>query len=270
MRFILFSFLVISLCLSCTSDTTTADNSVATDKIAAKEETKPAKTKYRVTPFTPSPEFEDAEITSMDYKNGKFDFKIGGDSYKLGDQTTDAPRKMCANSAKGQHLHIIVDNGPYAAKYESSFDMDIPDGGHHFLAFLSRSYHESIKTDKAHVARYMEVKNGSIASISKFPEPMLFYSRPKGTYVGLENTKRIMLDFYVANVEIGTDYFVKADINGEEHLLKYWQPYYVDRLPLGENQITLSLVDKDGKLVDAPLNPVTRKFTLKADPVEKK
>ena len=35
---------------------------------------------------------------------------------------------------------------------------------------------------------------------------------------------------------------------------------------MGENVITLTLIDKEGKKVNIPLNPVTRKFTLKADP----
>jgi len=36
---------------------------------------------------------------------------------------------------------------------------------------------------------------------------------------------------------------------------------------MGENTIELTLIDKDGNVVDTPLNPVTRTFTLKADPL---
>ena len=57
--------------------------------------------KYTVTPFDPSPSFEDAEILDMKFEDGFFSFDIGGESYKLGEQTSDAPQKMCANSAKG-------------------------------------------------------------------------------------------------------------------------------------------------------------------------
>jgi hypothetical protein len=225
--------------------------------------------KYTITPFNPSPSFEDAEIESMTYANGKFSFGIGGTSYQLGIQTPDAPQKMCANSDKGQHIHLIVDDQPYAAKYEADFDYDITDGEHYILAFLSRSYHESIKTDKAFVAQKVTIANKSITDGSIVESPMLFYSRPKGTYVGKKNTDLVMLDFYLTNATLGTDYTVKAEINGEEHLIDKWQPYYIEGLPMGDNTIKLTLLDKDGKPAAVPLNPVERTFTLKEDPAEK-
>lgn len=222
--------------------------------------------KYTLTPFTPSFAFDDAAIERMEYKDGRFGFGIGGTSYELGLQTPDAEAKMCANSAQGQHIHLIIDNAPYAAKYESDFDYDIADGEHYLLAFLSRSYHESIKTKEASTVQKIQVANKSITNSEAVTSPMLFYSRPKGTYVGEKDTKKVMLDFYLANVELGPAYKVKAEINGEEHILDKWQPYYIEGMEMGENTIKLTLIDKDGNPVNAPLNPVTRTFTLKEDP----
>jgi hypothetical protein len=37
---------------------------------------------------------------------------------------------------------------------------------------------------------------------------------------------------------------------------------------MGENKIKLTLIDKTGEVVQAPLNPVERVFTLKADPAK--
>lgn len=226
--------------------------------------------KYNLTAFANSPEFPDASIESMDYKSGSFSFGVGGSSYELGQQTSDAETKMCANSGKGQHIHLIVDNGPYAAKYTADFDHDIADGEHHLLAFLSRSYHESIKTEAAHVAQKVNVENKSITSTEKITDPMLFYSRPKGTYVG-KDTEKVMLDFYLANTSIsGAGNKVKAEINGEVHMIDTWQPYYIEGMAMGENTIKLSLLDSAGELVDTPLNPVSRTFTLKEDPAPAK
>jgi len=224
-------------------------------------------TAYTLTPFDASTAFEDAEITSMNFENGGFSFGIAGDSYELGVQTPDAPQKMCANSAEGQHIHLIVDDAPYAAKYTATFDYEIPDGDHYLLAFLSRSYHESIKTEKAHVAVKTRIASNSITELEDVTAPLLFYSRPKGNYVG-DDARKVMLDFYLVNTDLGTEYLVKADINGEEHVLDKWQPYYIEGLPMGENTITLSLIDKDGQLVETPLNPISRTFTLVADPAE--
>ncbi|MDX1406814.1 MAG: hypothetical protein R3330_01740 [Saprospiraceae bacterium] len=219
---------------------------------------------FTVTPFSPSHSYPDAAITSMEYVNGTFTFGIGGESYRLGVQTPDAAAKGCANSAQGQHIHLIVDNLPYAAKYESTFDYEIPDGEHHILAFLSRSYHESIKTSSAHMAVKAMVKNNSITSSEPIDMPMLFYSRPKGVYTGTNETERVMLDYYLVNAD-PADYTVEADINGEIHQLDGWRPYYVEGLPAGENTIKLTL-KQNGERVKTDLNPVTRKFVLNPDP----
>ena len=239
---------------------------------ATKTSTKETKTetpkKYKLTAFTPSPSFADAKIEAMSYTDGKFDFDISGDSYKLGMQTPDAPQKMCANSGKGQHIHLIVDNLPYAAKYVSEFEHDVTNGEHYLLAFLSRSYHESIKSPNTYLAQKVMVENKGIKSADIISEPMLFYSRPKGSYVGKANTDKVMLDFYLVNADLGTDYKVKVNINGEEHIVDKWQPYYIEGLEMGSNNIKLTLIDKDGNIVKSPLNPVNRTFTLAADPVE--
>lgn len=226
--------------------------------------------RYTLTPFSESTAYPGAAIESVKYEDGLFTFELSEDNaYQLGVQTPDADAKMCANSAKGQHIHLIIDNQPYAAKYEASFEYEIPDGDHYMLAFLSRSYHESIKTDTAHVAKKVTINNNSFAAVENILEPMLFYSRPKGTYTGKAETEKVMLDFYLNRVPgFGTDHMVKATINGEDHMIDTWQPYYIEGLPMGENTITLTLVDAEGNKVDTPLNPVTRTFTLQEDPAE--
>lgn len=237
-----------------------------TAEMAAEAATVETASKYQLTPFAPSTAYQDAKIVDMTYKDGKFDFEVA--DYELGMQTPDADSKMCANSGKGQHIHLIVNNSPYAAKYEASFDYDLPDGEHYLCAFLSRSYHESIKTEAASVIKQIVVKDKSITAAEDVTTPMIFYSRPKGTYVG-DDTKKVMLDWYLANVDMDK-YDVKADINGEEHILPTWQPYYIEGLPMGENKITLQLVDKSGNMLASPQSPVTRVFTLKADPTPEK
>lgn len=252
---LMFGIFVGFLTLSCKQSTESTESGETADTTAVN--------KYTLTPFTSSQDFPDALISKMEYKNGRFDFEIGGESYKLGMQTPDAAAKGCANSAEGQHIHLIVDNLPYVAKYESNFEQDITDGEHHILAFLSRSYHESLKNRQAAIAVKAMVKNKGITESQPISEPMLFYSRPKGTYEG-EDAKRILLDYYLINQR--AEYKVQASINGEIHMLPEWQPYYIDGLPAGENEITLTLVDSTGQRVNTDLNPVSRKFILNPEP----
>lgn len=246
---ILLAVLLIS---SCKSDQ-------KSDSGASAEEEMPKK--YRITPFSKSESFDDAKLSNMTYKDGNFSFDVSGSKYKLGEQTADAPQKMCANSDKGQHIHLIVDFQPYVAQYVSSFDHAVKDGQHNILAFLSRSYHESIKTEGAHIAQHVTVQNGNIVESSDITEPAIFYSRPKGTYVG-DDTKKIMLDFYVLNANIGDDYLVKVQVNGEVTLLDKWQPYYIEGLPMGQTTIGLALVYKDGSPVPGGQTSTLQQITL--------
>ena len=220
-----------------------------------------------LTDFSTSPDFPDAKI-SMDYKGGKFTFKVDSKTYQLEEQTTDAPQKMCANSKDGQHIHLIVDNGPYDALYKPEFEKEVEDGDHYILAFLSRSYHESIKTATAHTLLKASVKDKSVTNAAPVKDPMVFYSRPKAKYTGKSETDKVMLDFYLANVTLSPDgYKVKVQVNGEtEFTIDNWRPYFLEGLPMGDNKIKLTLVDKDGNPVNSPLNPVERVFTLIDDP----
>lgn len=257
MRFIILTLLTTTILFSCKNEA-----KKATDAAEMVVNTK----KYTLSPFTSSPTFPGATLSDMSYEAGKFSFGVSGGGYELGSQTTDAPQKMCANSGKGQHIHLIVDNKPYSAQYISEFVYDVEDGDHTILAFLSRSYHESIKSPGAAIVKKVTVKDKAITSSSDVDGPMLFYSRPKGTYTG-EDTKKVMLDFFVKDASLGAGYTVKADINGEEHMIDKWQPYYIEGLPMGENNITLTLLDKDGNKADVPLNPVKRTFVMVAEPV---
>lgn len=236
------------------------------DMDAAANEASTTMRSYTLTPFEQSTAFPEATIESVSFQNGQFDFDISG--YELGVQTPDADQKMCANSDQGQHIHVILDRQPYTAHYTADFEYDIDDGEHYLLSFLSRSYHESVKNPAARYARKITVTGNSITNTEEITGPMLFYSRPKGTYVGTAQTEKVMLDFYLLNADLGSEYMVKTEINGEEYMIDNWQPYYIEGLPMGESTIKLTLVDADANPVDVPLNPVERTITLQEDPAE--
>ena len=169
-----------------------------------------------------------------------------------------------ANSAKGQHIHFIVDNDPYSAHYEPTFEKELEDGNHVLVAFLSRSYHESVKNAESFVVKKIavgETEEDELGSVD-LTQPHLIYSRPKGTYSG-EGAKTIMLDFFLLNTDLSEDgNKVKATINGKEFMITSWEPKLINGLPMGENTIKLELLDANGELVDSPFNPVERTVTL--------
>ncbi len=228
-------------------------------------------------PVTETSEFPDAKLSlktpDLDGKVavGKATFDFGVENYELGSQTPDAKEKMCANSAKGQHIHFILDNQPYSAHYESKFEKDLPEGVHVLLAFLSRSYHESLKHKGAAVLKTFVAGNPENKNLPNMEAPHLFYSRPKGSYIGEDAIKRVMLDFYLANTELSADgNKVKVLIDDEhEFVVDKWQPYMIEGLADGEHKIQLQLVDKAGNLIRGPFNNVLRTFkTFKSEPIK--
>lgn len=215
-----------------------------------------------------SPAYENAKLNlgavditqSEEGFNAKFDFEVS--DYELGVQTEGAGTRGIANSGKGQHIHFIVNNGPYSAHYAPSFEKPMEEGNYVLLAFLSRSYHESVKNPDAFWVDAVTVGEPEDTLEVDFSAPHMFYSRPKGTYSGAD-TKKVILDFYLLNTEISAEgNKVRATINGEEFLITEWKPMYINNAPLGELKVKLELIDAAGNLIPGPFNSVERTVTL--------
>jgi len=195
------------------------------------------------------------------------------ENYELGIQTETPRAKEIANSAKGQHVHIILDNDPYFADYEAGVPFDIgvlDEGPHTLVVFPSRSYHESVKSkDSVDIVNfYVGKKEGEFMLDES--KPTVIYSRPKGKYEG-KDAEKIMLDFYIINIKPSDGYQVKYTIRKNEPIavehsitIKEWKPAFVTGLTSGEYIITLQLLDKDGNLVEGPFNNTQRAVTVVA------
>jgi hypothetical protein len=194
---------------------------------------------------------EDIKIDENDYT---FSFDVS--DYTLGMQSIKDFNYTLANSKKGQHIHFIVNNGPYSAHYSESFTKKLDEKNNIILAFLSRSFHESVKNSNAYVLT--QTGNEKIDLTDEF----LFYSRPKGTYKGVD-TEKLLLDFYLVNTNLSsTGNKVKATIQDTEFIIEEWAPYYIEGLPKGEIKIKLELIDASGNLIDSPFNPSNRTVIL--------
>ena len=214
--------------------------------------------KIKISKVEGSPKYEDAELVLNELNSGsELEFSFDVKNYELGAQTEHEFQYSLANSKKGQHIHLIINNDPYSAHYTNKFKKKLdPDNGV-ILAFLSRSYHESVKNKNA----YIFTQYGDLEKID-LDKQYLFYSRPKGTYTG-QDTKKLLLDFYLINTTISKNgNKVRATINDEEFLIDEWSPYYIEGLPKGEVKIKLELINSSGELIDSPFNPSIRTVIL--------
>lgn len=219
-----------------------------------------------LSPEEDSPEFPDAILeqnapTDGQNLNSPVNFEFNIKNYQLTSMTESEHAQMLANSPDGQHIHLILNNQPYDALYETNYQKELEPGHYVELAFLSRSYHMSLKHPEAYVLRQFNVGGASGENVD-LNAPHMFYSRPKGAYKGPDADK-VMLDFYLVNTDLAENgNKVRATINGEEFMITEWRPYVIDGLPMGETTIKLELLNESGELVESPYNPVTRTITL--------
>lgn len=237
-------------------------------------------------PRSPAIEDASAEITSPAdgavLDKADVSVVVGAKNFETGIQTETERADSIANSGNGQHFHMILDNQPYMANYEAGepFEVEGLDAGAHTLiTFPSRSYHESVKGPGAYtfpnfyggydfITFYVKEETGEPMLNDK--DPALVYSRPKGTYSGAD-TKRILMDFYLHNVELSEDgYKAQYTIRSAEDdskvasaTLTKWTPAYVKGLSPGTYAVNLKLLDADGNVVEGPFNDTTREITVK-------
>ncbi|MEO1051391.1 MAG: phosphopeptide-binding protein [Bacteroidota bacterium] len=240
-----------------------------TQDTETEQEVKEETASITISKVTDSPAYEEASLSMTEPTDegniaaGEVSFNFNVENYELGAQTPDAETKGLANSGKGQHIHLIINNGPYSAHYEPSFTKSLEEGSHVVLAFLSRSYHESVKNANAFAVQKVTVGEETAVSDADLSAPHMFYSRPKGTYEG-DDTKKLLLDFYLVNTTLSPDgNKVRATINGTEFMIDEWAPHQIEGLPLGEVTVKLELIDANGELIASPFNPVERTVTLK-------
>ena len=218
---------------------------------------------YAKTSTDPFPKAKLKLLTSDNaIKSGKNSFEYAVKSYSLKEQSPSAKHNHLANSGKGQHIHFIVDNKPYQAKYEPNFGAELEPGSHLVLAFLSRSFHESVKEKSAYVLKQYQLNGDEpLANIKK--DPLLFYSRPKGTY-NMGSGDKIQIDFFLVNTDLEkTGRRVSVTLDGHNFTVNKWQPYLIEGLSQGEHRIRISLIDKHGKSVPGPFNDSgERTFTI--------
>jgi hypothetical protein len=167
-----------------------------------------------------------------------------------------------------QHVHLILDNLPYKAIYDTKAPVRlseltggkaIDEGQHVLVAFPSRPNHESVKTkDAMHVVEFWvgPKKGGATERKTDSKKPLLIYSRPKGDYKG-EMANHVLIDFQLANIALAEDKeHVNLTVTGpgiEKELTakatKFGPPFYLDNLQNGPYTIKLELVDKDERVI---------------------
>lgn len=201
-----------------------------------------------------------------------------GDLAKAKDFEVKLEVKDWATVEKGPHVHLILDGLPYKPIYDTTKPVkisellagtELADGEHTLVAFASRATHESVKGAGAQsLVTFWVGKKGKAAFDPK--KPHVIYSRPKGETKGAM-AQDLLIDFYLFGTKLDKGEKVKYSITGGGLAAPLtgefttWAPKIGKFLPKGDYEVTLELVDKDGKAIDGPLTKTTR-TGIKLDP----
>lgn len=219
-------------------------------------------TKLKGSPIYDTSELKLVGIDSL-LSNNAYNFSFQADNFELGEQTQGSIQNGLANSSKGQHIHFIVNNDPYSAHYDTNFSKELEADNNVILAFLSRSFHESVKNQKAYILTQVAKNKSDEIDLS---QEFLFYSRPKGVYKG-DDTKKLLLDFYLVNTNLSSNgNKVRLTITQKtfthQFLLDSWEPYYIEGLDKGRVSLKLELLNKNMDLIESDFNPSLREIIL--------
>ena len=230
-----------------TTATTAATSTATTTTTEAKKPAPPPPVVEDMKPSDDPKPLPTVKITSP-----KADASVG-DLAKAKDFEVKLDVKDWATVEKGPHVHLILDDHPYKAIYDTKKPVklsellpagaELKEGEHTLVAFPSRATHESVKGKGAQqLVTFWVGKKGKSTFDPK--KPHVVYSRPKGEYKGaLAND--LLLDFYLFGTTLDKGEKVKftitspalaAPLMGE---FTTWAPKVAKNLPKGDYEVTL-------------------------------
>lgn len=203
--------------------------------------------------------------------------RLSVQGFELGAPTPGAEQRGLARSENGQHVHLILDNRPYQAVYDTAGPIQLADapldpGIHVLRAFASRQWHESVKSSGSYAITHFFVGDttaeGVNTQVPYGPDgPILTYSRPKGTYEGA-GADSVMVDFFLTGAELGPQsHKVRVTVDDTASwTIERWSPHYLVGLSDGEHQVRLELLDPDLQPVPGTYNTTERTISVVRDP----
>ena len=201
----------------------------------------------------------------------KTDDLLQDDTVTVQLQVQDLPIFKNAELELGPHLHVILDNQPYKAVYDPNQPLvftDLLPGTHTLRVFASRPWHESFKNEGAYAQTTFHIFTKTQDNNPDPNQPLLTYSRPKGTY----GAEPILLDFYLTNAPLHlvaqenqadeiADWRIRCTINGNSFVLDRWEPIYLEGFKAGKNWVQLEFLDDQGNPVENVFNNTVRVIT---------
>lgn len=203
--------------------------------------------------------YTDVILENYTYTGNKMIFTP--QNLRLGGMTPLTTTRQTARTKKGNHLHLCIDGEQHKISNQNIFDFPLKNGKHKLVAFIARSFYESIKNPTSILAKEIAVRNGELVSSKNLPAVDIVYNAPIGLYKAEESNK-ILLDFVLIGTTL-SEFGNTVKITLDEHTIfnvNKWQAYYLEGLSKGEHHIKLELLDPTGRQIAAP---TSQSFVIK-------
>lgn len=172
----------------------------------------------------------------------------------LGTKTEGAENFEGRKSELGTYLHVLLNDSIHIRNSYRLIPYTLPEGSYKMLAFISRSFDESVKLPSASYAKYFEVKSGRTVKSTNLDAAVLCLNSPYGTY-SKDEADNIILDYYLYKTVIGKNgNRVSVNIDNQKNfLIEDWKAYYIKGLGLGKHSISLELQNSLGQVIYGPV-----------------
>lgn len=186
--------------------------------------------------------------------------------FDLGVPTRGAERRGFRRVQGGQHLQLLVDDGPHRMVFDAAEPVllgDLVPGPHLIRVIPVLEWLESVKGPGSFEAVQFFVERETSELPLRPGAPLLTYLQPVGTYAGAA-ADSIVLDFHVRNVDLGPGrYRVRLTIDGARvEDLRRMGPYALTGLAPGPHTIRLELRDGVGRVVPGPFKSAERTIVI--------
>jgi hypothetical protein len=158
----------------------------------------------------------------------------------------------------GNSILLFIDDAPAIPLHETHIDdlrgllrahqVELADGSHWLRVVASRPQHETVKLAEAHAVLPFHFKRRSEAFDANATAPWLGVAAPTGC---VELGSRVLLDFYVANAQLGTSARVHYSLDDDALAgdIVDDAPHYIENLPAGDHSLRLRLRDAAGAVI---------------------
>jgi hypothetical protein len=164
-------------------------------------------------------------------------------------------------SGENPRLFLILNGGDPVGYYSPIFQRQLSEGTYRVVGFLVDEEGHALKNFGNYIDRDFMV--GDSRPFPYSDEPYLAVNYPRSAQV-VPLGEDMIIDYLVLGGDMKLDGLkVQIDVNDYSYEIEDMTPVRVANLPIGEYQVTIKLLRKDGKELDGPFSEISKTVNVR-------